>query len=281
MGGYDIFTSVFNEKKRTWSKPKNLGYPINTPGDDVYFVWSADGKRAYFSSIKDGGYGGQDIYVLHRPEEKKVVLIVMKGRTLSAVDSIPVPATINVADNWTKQMIGIYNSNSFTGKFTVILPPGTNYNIAVEADGYLFHSENIDLDDQKEYYEIDKDIYLEPIEIGRKTVLRNIFFDVGLDSLRDESATELERLYKILIDNPTLVLEISGHTDDVGTEEANQVLSEKRAKSVVNYLIERDIEPSRLKPKGYGELRPVASNEDEEGRQLNRRTEIEILSILK
>lgn len=280
MGGYDIFTSVWNEKKRQWSKPKNLGYPINTPGDDVYFVWSADGKRAYFSTVREDGYGNQDIYKLYRPE-KKTALIVMKGRTLSVVDSLPVPCIINVADNETQEMIGIYNSNSFSGKFTIILPPGRNYNIAVESDGYLFHSENIDIPDQKDYFEINKDIYLEPIEIGRKTILRNIFFDIGLDSLRIESETELERLYKILIDNPTLVLEISGHTDNIGSEEDNHRLSENRAKSVVNFLIAKNIEHSRLRAAGYGESKPVESNETEEGRQLNRRTEIEIVDILK
>lgn len=280
MGGYDIFKAVYDEESNTWEQAKNLGYPINTAKDDIFFVWSADAKRGYFASQREDSRGLQDLYMLTRPKEK-VSLIVLKGKVYSNPGKTPVSATITVTDNETGDIVGIYNSNSYTGKYTIIIPPGKNYGISVRARGYLPKSENIDLPDLGEYYEKENDIILDPLVAGSVTALRNVFFDVGKAELRPESFSELDHFYDILVENPTLYVEIAGHTDNVGSDPANLALSKNRSKSVVDYLIKKGIQKKRLYPVGYGEQFPVADNDTEEGRQLNRRTELIIVDILE
>ncbi|MBW8049993.1 MAG: OmpA family protein [Cytophagales bacterium] len=282
IGGFDIFTSVYVEEMDDWFAAKNIGYPINTSGDDIFFVWSADGKRGYFSSVRDDSYGDKDIYVVYRPESE-ISLVVLKGHVLNSKTNEPIGATIVFMNNTDTKLIGYYNSNSFTGKYTIILPPGKNYGITVEAPGYLFHSENFDLPDLQDYKEIEKDILLDPIEIGKKSILRNVFFDYAKAHLRDESKPELERLYVLLKRNSTLKIKISGHTDNHGSHEYNIQLSQSRAQSVVDWLINRGTEKERLTAVGQGETQPMTPNENAdgsdnpEGRQLNRRTEFEII----
>ena len=282
IGGYDIFTSVYVEETDDWLTAKNIGYPINTSGDDIFFVWSADGKRGYFSTVRDDSYGDKDIYVVYRPEAE-ISLMVLKGHVLNSKTNEPIGATIVFMNNTDTKLIGYYNSNSYTGKYTIILPPGKNYGITVEAPGYLFHSENFDLPDLKDYKEIEKDILLDPIETGKKRILRNVFFDYAKAHLRDESKPELERLYVLLKRNPVLKIQISGHTDNHGPHEYNMQLSQSRAQAVVDWLINRGTEKERLTAVGYGETQPITPNENPdgsdnpEGRQLNRRTEFEII----
>jgi len=224
---------------------------------------------------------------VHRPEVK-VSLIVFKGRVLDAVNQNPLGANIIVVNNSDQELYGVYNSNSYTGKFTVILIPGKNFGISIESNtsGYLPYSENIDIPEE-EYFEINKDILLEPIEVGKKNVLRNIFFDYNQSEIRIESETELNKLQRFLIDNPTLNAELSCHTDNIGSEKYNMKLSKKRAQSVVDYLINHGIEKERLIANGYGETIPIAPNENPdgsdnpEGRQLNRRTEFKIIDVLR
>jgi outer membrane protein OmpA-like peptidoglycan-associated protein len=281
MGGFDIFTVQYNPKTDSVSDLKNVGYPINTADDDIFFVWSADGTRAYFSSVRaNDNYGEKDLYVLHRPKQH-VSLIVLKGRTFSKISKEPIGATLTVIDNETNQVVGVYNSNSYTGKYTIIVPPGKNYGIAVEAVRHLNYSEHVFIPQKDEYYEMTKDIYLEPLEEGSVTVLKNVFFDFGSSELRKESHIELDKFVKLLKENPTLHIEIAGHTDNVGNEEDNLELSQKRAMSVVKYIADKGIAPERLCGIGYGEKVPVASNNTEEGRQQNRRTEIIIIETLK
>ena len=160
----------------------------------------------------------------------------------------------------------------------VSLPSGKNYGIAVLADGYLFHSENFDIPEAQGFQEVNKEVLLKKVAVGTSIVLKNIFFDYDKATLRNESIPELERLIKLLEEVPTMKIEISGHTDSRGTDDYNQKLSESRAKSVVAYLIEKGIASKRLEYKGYGESKPVATNDTEDGRQQNRRTEFMILS---
>jgi len=307
IGGYDIFKSV-QGRDGIWSKPENLGYPINTPFDEKYFTVSANGKHAYVTSNREGGKGEWDIYRIRflGPEKHNIVdnedqllasiaqpirdikpepaveivttnLTVLKGRILDDFTKKPIEAAIEIVNNATNEIVSIFYSNSLTGKFLVSLPSGINYGIAVKADGYLFHSENFDLPELSDYQLVDKDIYLKNVAIGSKIVLRNIFFDTGQSRLRPESNTELNRLYELLRDIPALSIEISGHTDNVGTEAYNIKLSEDRAMAVVNFLVQKGINRNRLIAKGYGPNRPIASNDSAEGRQLNRRTEFEII----
>jgi len=278
MGGYDIFYCTINtETGEILSEPKNIGYPINTADDDIFFVWSADGKRAYFSSVREGGYGDKDIYMLER-EEAKAALVVLKGLIVSCDGGKPVSATIIVTDLTTQKPLGVYNSNSKTGKYTVVLPAGKNYGISVEAPGYLFYSKNIDIPLLDKYIEIVDTICMSQIKVGTSIVLRNVFFDVNKSTLRPESVQELERLVDIMKDNAHLKIEISGHTDSDGNDDANLKLSNDRAKAVVDYLIGKGIDAGRLTWKGYGETMPIAPNDTPENKQQNRRTEFKILS---
>lgn len=308
MGGYDIFKSVWDEKKKKWSKPENIGYPINTPDHDVFFVLSANGKHAYFTSIKPDTYGEKDIYMitfvtpknpilntednllasLTAPVKETVIakqvevplaqVSILKGTIFDAVTKQPLEAELELVDNQLNQVIATFKSNSATGKFLVSLPAGKNYGIAVKKEGYLFHSENFDLPATSGYQEYVKDIGLKNIAVGSKIVLKNIFFDFDKATLRPESTLELERLTKLLNDVPTMKIEIGGHTDSKGSDDYNLKLSQSRAQSVVDYLVTKGIDKGRLTAVGYGETKAIATNDTDEGRQLNRRTEFEIKS---
>jgi outer membrane protein OmpA-like peptidoglycan-associated protein len=310
IGGFDIFKS--ERLAGRWSTPENIGYPINTPYDETSFVMSASGKHAYVTSNRDGGKGGFDIYKVtylgpvkptvpdiqdqlladiaapqkdNKIEEAVKVesknLTILKGRVLDDFSGKPIQAEIELVDNQKNEVVQSVKSNSSSGKFLVSLPAGKNYGIAVKAPEYLFHSENFDLPLTSDYQLVDKDIRLKNVCIGCKIILKNIFFDSGKFIIRPESTNELTRLASLIKDisrvKPGIKIEISGHTDNVGSETSNQQLSENRAKAVVKYLVDHGISQSFLTFKGYGSKEPVSSNSSPEGRQENRRTEFKIL----
>lgn len=279
MGGFDLFKSVLDGKSKKWSTPENLGYPINTSDDDVFYVWSPDGSKAYFSSIREGGYGDKDIYVLKRPDIHNFIIVV-RGRVLNKENSKAVAATITFTDLETNDMVGVFTSNSFNGKFTSLASPGKNYAVTVEAPGYLFHSENVNVPDVNSYLEIAKDIFLEPLKEGSKVTLNNVFFDFGKSNLKEESSQELDKLVKILQTNPNLFVEFSGHTDSVGSDAYNKKLSDERAEVVLKYMTQKGIDAKRMLAVGYGEEFPVSPNSSDEGRKMNRRTEMIIVEAL-
>ncbi len=305
MGGYDIFKSTFEDGK--WSKPENLGWPINTPDDDVFFVTSASGRHGYYSSERPGGLGGKDIYLVTflGPEKPPVLseesqllasrlaplnetllappiglatarVTILKGVVTDAVSKQPLEATIDLVDNKSGETIATFRANAASGRYLVSLPSGINYGIVVRQDGYLFHSENFDLPAAATYAEVIKDIALKKLEVGAVIVLNNIFFDTGKANLRSESTAELERLRKLLATTPTLKLEMAGHTDNVGKPAFNRDLSQRRAQAVVSYLTQHGVSAGRLSAAGFGETRPVAPNTKRSGRQLNRRTEFKV-----
>ena len=181
-------------------------------------------------------------------------------------------------DNSLNEVIATFKSNSITGKYLVSLPSGKNYGIAVKKDGYLFHSENFDLKNSEVFEEVEINVALKQIDIGQSIVLKNIFFDFDKATIRIESAGELDRLIKLLTENPTLKIELGSHTDSKGSDDYNQKLSQSRSQSVVTYLIGKGIATDRLVAKGYGETVAVATNDTDAGRQENRRTEFKILS---
>jgi outer membrane protein OmpA-like peptidoglycan-associated protein len=305
LGGYDIFYS--KKTQGQWSTPVNMGYPINTQYDDFYFSPTANGKYAYISSNRAGGLGGFDIYkVTFWGEEKQSIieiedfllasiampvkdnqieasvnvnkksLTVFKGVTIDAISRKPIEASIEITDNSTGKVIETFLTNSATGKFIITLNSGRNYGIAVKSDGYLFHSENFDIPAGSDDNLVNKIIELKNIAIGSKIALRNIFFDLGKSNLRSESNAELDRLVKLMQDVPNLKIEISGHTDNTGSAIVNDALSQQRAEAVVTYLSGKGIKSSRMIAKGYGSNIPITSNNTEDGRQQNRRTEFEI-----
>ncbi|MBK9285394.1 MAG: OmpA family protein [Sphingobacteriaceae bacterium] len=306
MGGYDIFKTTL--KNGIWSEPENLGYPINGPDDDVFFVVNGSGSRGYFASAKTGGFGEKDIYKITflGPEKQPLLntsdqllavranpvsnlktesaadvrlakVAILKGLITSAKTFEPLSATLELIDNDLNIVLATFKSNSATGKYLVTLPSGKNYGIAVKCDGYLFHSENFNLPDGSDYQEVEKNIALKKIEVGSVIVLKNIFFDFDKATIRKESANELERLIKLLNDNPSIKIELGSHTDSKGSDEYNMKLSDNRSKSVVEYLIGKGISAARLVAKGYGETKPIDTNDSDEGRQNNRRTEFKIL----
>ena len=306
MGGYDIFKTVLENGR--WSTPENLGYPVNSPDDDVYFAISGSGRRGYYASAKDGGYGEKDLYMItflgpEKPfayssednliasaqepikakaaeamEIKPVSLTILKGTITDAFTKKPLEASLDLIDNVKNELLATFKSNSSTGKYLVSLPSGKNYGIAVRAEGYLFHSENFDIPLSSGYQEVIKDVELKNVAVGSVIVLRNIFFDFDKATLRPESTNELERLIKLLNDLPTLKIEISSHTDSKGADAYNMTLSQSRSESVVSYLIAHGIAKDRLTAKGYGETKPMDTNDTDEGRQNNRRSEFKILS---
>lgn len=279
-GGYDIFKSVYENGK--WTNPVNLGSYINTTEDDVYYVLTADGKTAYYSSTKTGGFGKNDIYIINyirTEKETGPALTLLKGTITDEITGDSLESTIVIKDLEKNEEVTTIYSNSETGKYLVSLPSGKNYGISVNSTGYLFHSENVNIPLLTAgYQEIIKDVQLKKIEVGKKITLNNIFYDFDKATLRSESISELDRLVLLMTDNPTIKIELSSHTDNVGSDEYNMTLSQARAQSVVDYLISKGISKDRLVAKGYGESVPLATNDTDEGRQQNRRTEFKILS---
>lgn len=291
LGGFDIYQTTL-QPDGSWSEPQNLGYPINTPDNDIYFVLSADKKDGYYASAKEGGYGEKDIYKIEIEEEKPAVVVkedtlkpvvvvnaltILKGVVTDAKTGLPLEGAITVIDNDRNVVVSTLNSNSATGKYLVSLPSGRNYGITVEREDYLFKSLNVNIPKSEGFQEVVQDVALDKIEIGVGIVLNNIFYDVDKATLRPESVAELERLNKLMIDNPTLKIEIGGHTDSDGSDEHNEVLSQNRSQSVVDFLIQKGIKRERMVAKGYGEKTPVVANDTKEHKQLNRRTELKIL----
>lgn len=307
MGGYDVFRTIKNEKGE-WSTPENLGYPVNTPDDDVFFVITASGKKGYISSVREEGLGNSDIYKItflgeEKPqfqstethllasiaqptgevsiessvEVKTIRLTLVKGKITDAKTEEPLRAQVIITDNEKNETVFESFSNKSTGEYMVSLPSGHNYGITVKAEGYLFHSENFDIAGDATYNEVNKNIELMDIAVGSKIVLNNIFFDSGESSLRDESIPELERAIDFMQTYPDVRIEISGHTDNVGSYQLNERLSKARAKAVTQYLTDNGIDPGRLEAKGYSSSEPIASNKTSEGRQKNRRVEFKVI----
>ena len=279
-GGYDLFRSV--QEESGWSEPKALGAPLNTPGDDLYLVFLADGKTAYMSSERSGGMGEKDLYeVKFTPlpgrKAQDPLLTVLKGQVIDEETKQPVEGDIEITDNAKNVSISKQRSNSSTGNFLLSLPSGKNYGISVSASGYLFHSENFDLQDTATYKEVVKVIELKKVKVGKTIVLNNVFYDFDKATLRPESSTELDALVQLLKDNEKLRIELGSHTDDKGADDYNQKLSDARAASVVTYLANKGVAQDRLVAMGYGETSPIAPNDTEEGRQQNRRTEFKVL----
>lgn len=280
MGGMDLFVAKRDDNGR-WTQPTNLGYPINTEGDDNNLIVSADGRTAIFASQRDGGQGKMDLYSFELPvESRPTVAICFKGRVSNAKDGQPVASDIRIIDLANGTTVANTSSDGKNGLYIVSLPAGKDYAFHVTANGFLFHSQNVEKNNEngnEQWQPVTVDIALHPIESGERIALRNVFFETGRWEILPESEYELAKVVDLLTKNPTLKIELGGHTDNVGRPEANQRLSEQRAKAVYDYLINKGIPSNRLSYKGYGETQPVATNDTDEGRRENRRTEIKVL----
>lgn len=271
-GSNDIFlTRRLDDTWTNWSEPENLGKPINSSNWDAYYSVPASGEYAYFVSSKSG-FGNSDIFCIKLPEMARPnPVVLVKGKVLNQKSNTPLQAIINYFDLQNSAISGTAMSNPETGYYQITLPAGRLYGFLASSEKFISVSENIDLKDLGEYKELERDLYLVPIEIGEKVRLNNIFFETAKWDLLPESYAELDKLVKILIDNPNMEIEINGHTDNVGNDDSNLALSQERAAAVVNYLLEKGIANTRLDSKGFGESQPVATNDTDEGRALNRR----------
>ncbi len=277
MGKADIFVSRLEEDGK-WSTPKNLGYPINTENEESSLIVSASGRWAYFASDRLGGYGGMDLYVFELYEEARPTPVTyVKGKVLDAETGRPIQATLELINLNTGKLVSQTVSDPMTGEFLLSLPSGEDYGLHATAKGYLFHSEHFSLHDSLAFKPYTLNIKLNPIKEGSSTILKNIFFKFDSYELTEESKHELDKLVRFLKDNPTVKIEIAGHTDDVGSHQYNMTLSERRAKSVYDYLVSQGISSDRLTYKGYGFTKPLVNDTTEEARAMNRRTEIIII----
>lgn len=278
LGAKDLFMSRLG-KDGKWQKPENLGYPINSAGDENGLTLTANGSYAFFASNNLKGFGGFDIYTFELPESvRPKVVTYVKGIVQDKKTQAPLEAAVEIID--LQKNVPVYQdySSEEAGKFLATLPTGKNYGLNISREGYLFYSDNFSLIGLKDKKAFNLIVLLSPIEIGNKVILKNIFFDTNKFDLKPESKAELQKLVDFLEVNPTVKIEISGFTDNVGNHDANQTLSENRANAVYQYLIAAKVKVERLVYKGYGEGQPIAPNTNDENRALNRRTEFMIIA---
>jgi outer membrane protein OmpA-like peptidoglycan-associated protein/tetratricopeptide (TPR) repeat protein len=259
-----------------WTTPVNLGYPINTISKEGTLFITADGKTAYYSSDRNDSKGGLDIYSFElREDVRPRKTLWVKGQVFDKKTTKGLPSAVELIDLASKEPLSRVQTDE-QGNYLITLPIGKDYAFNVNRKGYLFYSDNFSLKQHTPDSTYEKNIPLQPIELNASVVLNNIFFDVNKFDLKPESQVELDKLLQLLADNPTLKLEIGGHTDNAGKPADNLVLSVNRAKAVVSYLTGKGVPATRLIAKGYGETKPVSDNKTEQGRALNRRTEMKV-----
>jgi outer membrane protein OmpA-like peptidoglycan-associated protein/tetratricopeptide (TPR) repeat protein len=276
MGGYDIFKTTLDENGQ-WGAPENIGYPVNTAGDDIFFVTSADNKRGYFSSVKLNSKGEQDIYMYVFPEEEEELeTIVVRGVIRDADSRKPIQGTIVFTDTDTGEETKI-KADPETGEFLASIPRGKNYAVNVTADGYTLLSESINpQNNQSKDFLLNLD--MDNQASCKPMVLKNVWFEFDKADLKEASFAELNQLYDFLKECNQYNVEINGYTCNAGDEQYNIILSNRRAESVAAYLISKGIDKSRIMTQGYGPKNPMVSNDTRDGRIKNRRVEFQLVS---
>jgi outer membrane protein OmpA-like peptidoglycan-associated protein len=278
--GYGL-TDLFLSKKQaddSWGVPVNLGYPINTIDDEGSLIVSADGKTSYYAS--DGGdtKGGLDLYSFELREDIRAAKVLwVKGTVYDKKTNKGLPSSVELTDINSRKLISKLQTDE-EGNYLITLPVGMDYAFNVNRKGYLFYSDNFSMKKIQPDTALVINIPLQPIEAGANIVLKNIFFDSKKFDLKSESLAELDKVIQLLTDNPKLSILISGHTDNIGKPADNLLLSNNRAKAVVSYLQKNKIPLARLKAKGFGAGKPIAENNTETGKGLNRRTELSVIS---
>ena len=316
MGGYDIFKSVYDDSTQVWSEPVNMGYPINTPDDDIFFVTTKDEKTGYYATVRGDGLGYLDIYKVEIPDLTEepaaplagIVQVDTSAQPTNEVTSVAPPVTIGdvaevqpvqlllkVEDANTEEALDATVSlkNSTDGRTLLPVPVATgiyrfdiseeqasDYIMTVQQNGYVYKSLEVSVPAAaQEPQEFRRKVALSPIVAGYRKVLDFVYFDFNSVRLREESQDELNRLRDFMMSNIGTSIEIAGHTDNIGTRSYNKSLSQARAQAIVNFLIQEGVNIERVIAKGYGESDPIASNDDEkDGRELNRRVEMRVLN---
>ncbi len=318
MGGFDIFKSnLLDKEKNEWSEPENMGYPINSPDDDIYFSGTKDGKRWYYSSVRGDGLGYSDIYKIEpSTEEKKPPVVakepepVIETPTVEPVKEpiveevkpkvepkpavVPVQYVVNVVDADSKSpldakvrmqglkdnvMVGVENLGGGSSKFSIVSTTPKDYRLSVEKEGYVFQTLTVKIEGASAKEKTTtRTIEMRKLSVGVVSILRNIYFDFEKATFKTEAYPELNKLETMMKQNTSLQVEIGGHTDSVGDNKFNLDLSLRRANAVKSFLTSKGVDTRRVKTVGYGETKPLASNDDEdEGRQFNRRVEFKVL----
>ncbi len=304
FGGFDIYKSE-KDANGNWQEPINLGSPINSPTQQMSYFPVSDTQTAFLTSENEQSKGQLDIYkITFLGEEKstlqntednllsfsqakypKIELLqaisstLLSGRITSKRTGAPLQAQIEIIDKEQNKIIYSENTNAETGEYEISLPAGKNYSISVKSDSYMFVSDNIEVQKSIKFQRFKRNFELFPLELGSFLILKNVFFDSNSSVLRTESYAELDVLAQFMSNNPSVKLEISGHTDNLGSSYSNKKLSKERSEAVQNYLISIGVDASRLISVGYGPEKPVANNKTPEGRQTNRRVEAKIISI--
>lgn len=279
FGGFDLFRSQ-QKPDVTWTQARNLGFPVNSPGNEQGLVIDRKGLTAYMASNRIPG-NGMDIYSFALDESLRPAPVTfIQGIITDAESQEPVSAMVKLTGLEKDAPVELILKADAEGRFNVTLPAGNEYAFHVNEPGYLVFSEHIFVEEMDSPEPVYRQISLTPVMVGSQTHLYNIFFDTGSDKILERSEPELNELTGFLLQNPSLQIEIQGHTDNIGTAEFNLSLSENRANSVVSFLIQRGITVDRLSSKGYGYTLPVAPNSTEEGRAKNRRTTVKITGVL-
>lgn len=280
MGGYDFFMSRLG-KSGQWKTPENMGYPINGPGNERSLIVNARGDLAFIAAERNDSKGGFDLYSFELYDAARPLQVsFVKGKVYDQVSGKSLRAKVEILDLSTGKTASESYADQESGAFLACLPSGGNYAMNVSLNGYLFYSENFSLENVSAAAARDAflmDAPLRPIKHGESVVLKNVFFETGSYALKEESRVELQKLSSLIKANPSMAVEIGGHTDNTGSRQSNQILSENRAKAVYDFLLSAGVQAGKLTYKGYGDTVPVSSNETEDGKARNRRTAFTVL----
>ncbi|MGY3090717.1 outer membrane protein OmpA-like peptidoglycan-associated protein [Hymenobacter sp. UYAg731] len=280
-GGYgksDIFYSKrLDDTWTNWSPPRNLGPVVNSPDFDAYYTISAAGQDAYLVSSRNGTANSKDIFRISlAPAFQPEVVTLVTGRVLDVNTGKPIRAIIHYENLLTGEEIGVAETDPVDGSYTIVLPSGVQYGYRAEAKGYIAENANLDVTAKDKYSEQKQDLFLVPFNVGQTVKLNNIFFQQSKYYLTTSSYPELLRLIRIMKDYPTVEIKLSGHTDNQGDPALNLKLSQDRVNEVKKYLGSHGIKAERVTTEGFGDTKPIASNDQEETRMKNRRVEFTI-----
>ncbi len=277
FGGYDIYKS--ERVNGQWTATENFGFPVNNYEDQFSLFITTDGQRGFYSHEDNQRSNSSKIFEIRVPEELQLEYKsnYVKGIVRDQQTKKPLDARVELFNINRNELTSHVRADSVTGEYLMVLTQGADYALYVTHQGYLFKSVNFNYEVQKNLTPVALDVFLDPLKVGASAVLNNIFFDLNKFEIKEKSTTELDRVIQFLTDNPTVRVEIGGHTDNAGTALYNLQLSQKRAQAVATYLATHGIAAPRLTQKGYGAEKPIKPNDTEENRQVNRRIEFRLL----
>lgn len=278
-GETDIFMSRrLDDSWTLWSEPVNVGSLLNSQDWDASCSIDAKGEYVYFTSYSNANKGGADIFRAKLPQEiRPTPVVLVSGKVLNSKTHQPINADIIYEVLAKGVEAGFAKANPTTGEYKIILPAKDVYGFWAKARGYFPVSQNIDLTQVNDYQELTQDLFLTPIETGQSISLNNIFFEQGSEVLLRQSYSELERVVKILKDNPFMRIQLEGHTDIEGTANLNMKLSYTRVNLIKQFFIEKGIAAERIEMRAFGDVAPITRQRDEESKKMNRRVELRII----